>query len=172
MFRLLQLGSLKRLTNYKVDNVIHQDIAKITGIYRETHGSNVMSPIGTEYVFKEFHMNCTDNDEGSKCWYANDFERNNLMVLSGSRTIELYCYVRKTREILTINEDNIYRNGKLYYGSPAMISWDGSIYHRTISGFKGCVSINFTQDSYTVSEIKNPIEVKESHEPLFYEISK
>ena len=171
MFRLLPLGSLKRLTNYKVDNVLQQDIPKITGMYRETHGPNVMTPIGTEDVFREFHdMNGVDNVAGSKCWYANDFERNNLMVLNGSRTIELYCYNRNRREVLTVNEDNIYRNGKLYYGSPAIISWNGSIYHRTISGFKGCVSINFTQNSYNISEIKNPTELKENSEPIFFEM--
>lgn len=153
MFRLIPLRSVTRNSNIKVDTLT-KHIPNNSGIHREILSPNTISPVGSENITKDF--NDTFILGKSVRWYANDYEKNNLLVLSGSRELELYCDVKKKKETLVINEDNIYRNGKLYYGSPAMISWYGCIYHRTTSGKDGCLSINITEESYSIQEIKVP----------------
>ena len=91
-------------------------------------------------------------------WYQNRFEKNNLMVLNGSRYLDLYCQRTYKKENLIIHEDNIYRNGKLYYGSPAIISWSGDLFHKTESGENGSFSLNIIEKNYVIQEITQDIK--------------
>lgn len=155
MFKLIPLGQLFRNSSHRVDNVMIHDALKISGIYREIHGANSVSPIGTEHHFKILNSPAAS-------WYANIYEKNNLLVLNGSRDLDLWCMKKDKMINFKLTEDKIYRNGKLYYGSPALISWGGDIFHKTKSGSEGSISINFTEKNYVIEEIYEELWVKEN----------
>ena len=67
------------------------------------------------------------------------------MVAHGELRLDLYCLNSRQREDLIITPENIYKNGRIYYGSPAMIQWYAGTYYKTQSGENGCVFTNFIQ---------------------------
>ena len=161
MFTLIPLKNVQRASSFRIDNLIVQNGMNITGLFREIHGAHSKSSIGSENITKKmFKIQYKKNEE---VWYQNRFEKNNLMVLNGSRKLDLYCPRTYKKENIIINEDNIYRNGKLYYGSPAIISWSGDLFHKTESGENGSFSLNIIEKNYIMQEITE--EVKSEIDP-------
>ena len=91
MFRLVPLGSVLRTSAVKVDNIPFDEIPKITGMYREVHGPNVVSSVGGEY--------CISNEKNGEKnpWYMDASQSNHLLVMKGSRKLELYCNYQKRK---------------------------------------------------------------------------
>lgn len=158
MFTLIPLKNVQRAPSFRIDNLIVQNGMNITGIFREIHGPQSKSSIGSENITKKMFKTLYNKNE--EVWYQNRFEKNNLMVLNGSRNVDLYCPRSYKKENLIINEDNIYRNGKLYYGSPAIISWSGDLFHKTESSENGSFSLNIIENNYVVEEITQFTETK------------
>ena len=67
----------------------------------------------------------------------------NLMVLQGTRYVDIYNPNTKQSASFIITPDKIYKNEKLYYNGPAMVVWPAGIFHRIISGSEGSISLNF-----------------------------
>ncbi|MDA9216362.1 hypothetical protein N9O88_00895 [bacterium] len=158
MFTIIPLKNVQRASSFRIDNLIVQNGMNITGIFREIHGPKTKSSIGSENITKKRFKTKPNSEE--EIWYQNRFEKNNLMVLNGSRNVDLYCPRTYKKENLIIHEDNIYRNGKLYYGSPAIISWSGDLFHKTEIGENGSFSLNIIEKNYVVEEITQFTETK------------
>ena len=77
-------------------------------------------------------------------WYMHTGQDDNLMVLQGTRYIDIYCPEREEKASFIVSPDKVYKNDKLYYDGPAMIVWPSGIFHRIISGHEGSISINFS----------------------------
>ena len=162
MFKLIPLKNVQRASSFRIDNLIVQNGMNITGIFREIHGPKTKSSIGSENITKKmFNIQHNKNEEA---WYQNRFEKNNLMVLNGSRNVDLYCPRTDKKENLIINEDNIYRNGKLYYGCPAIISWSGDLFHKTESSENGSFSLNIIENNYVIKELTQDIKSNTDYE--------
>jgi hypothetical protein len=163
MFTLIPLKNVQRASSFRIDNLIVGNGKNITGIFREIHGPKAKSSVGSENITtKMFRIQYNKNEE---VLFQNRFEKNNLMVLNGSRNLELYCPRTYRKENLIINEDNIYKNGKLYYGCPAIISWSGDIFHKTESGENGSFSLNIIEKNYIMEDVTE--EVKSKLDPLW-----
>ena len=67
----------------------------------------------------------------------------NLMVLQGTRYIDIFEPTKKQKASFIITPEKIYKNDKLYYDGPAMVVWPAGVFHRIISGDEGSISINF-----------------------------
>ena len=93
MFKLIPLSQVLRSSSFRIDNALIEQGIQISGIYREIHGANVSSHIGTDSYLKKLDDN----------WYSNCYERNNLLVLNGSRTVNLFCKYTKPRDDLYDN---------------------------------------------------------------------
>lgn len=65
----------------------------------------------------------------------------NLMVLQGTRYVDIYCPIRKETASFVVTPDKVYKNNKLYYDQPAMFLWPAGVFHR-ISGSDGSISVN------------------------------
>lgn len=159
MFRIIPLGSVLRNGSHSIDNILIDSTSKFTSFNREILGPNTCGPIGTSNPISKKLFRIRHNQKESQ-FYQNRYEQNNLLMMQGMRTIELYCPDTSNTEFLEITPDNIYKNGKLYYGSPAILSWNGQLFHKTTSGAKGAISINFIEKGYTIQEIENPIPME------------
>lgn len=133
MYRLIPLRTLRRTSGVKFDEMVPSDIPKIDGIDRVIHAPNSMSPGPV-------------NDVEPACkrpWYMHPGQDDNLMVLQGTRYIDIYCPERRQNASFIVSPDKVYKNDKLYYDGAAMIVWPAGIFHRIISGEEGSISINF-----------------------------
>ena len=133
MYRLIPLRSLRRTTGVIFDEMVPSDIPKIHGIDKVIHGPNSISPGPV-----------VDSIPPSKRpWYMHPGQDDNLMVLQGTRYIDIFCTKRLEKASFIVTPDKIYKNDKLYYDGSAMIVWPAGIFHRIISGEEGSISINF-----------------------------
>lgn len=130
MYRLVPLRMLRRTPGVHFDEMVPSDIPKIDGIDKVIHGPNSISPGPIEGSCK-------------RPWYMHPGQDDNLMVLQGTRYIDIYCPLRKERASFIVTPDKVYKNDKLYYDGSAMVVWPAGIFHRIISGDEGSISINF-----------------------------
>lgn len=134
MYRLIPLRVLRRTAGVLFDEMVPSDIPKIDGIDRVIHAANSISPGPIE-----------DSPVPIKRpWYMHPGQDDNLMVLQGTRYVDIYCPENKKKSSFIITPDKIYKNDKLYFNGPAMITWPAGIFHRIISGDEGSISINFS----------------------------
>ena len=125
---------LRRTKGVVFDEMVPSDIPKIDGIDKVIHGPNSISPGPVE--------DCTPPCK--RPWYMHPGQDDNLMVLQGTRYVDIYNPTKKERASFIITPDKIYKNDKLYYDGPAMIVWPAGIFHRIISGEDGSISVNFS----------------------------
>ena len=134
MYRLIPLRMLRRTSGVIFDEMVPSDIPRIDGIDKVIHMSNSISPGPVE-------------DSVPPCkrpWYMHPGQDDNLMVLQGTRYIDIFCPKQKKKESFIVTPEKIYKNDKLYYDGSAMIVWPAGIFHRIISGEEGSISINFS----------------------------
>lgn len=129
MYRLIPLRILRQTKGVKFDEVVPSDIPKIDGIDRVIHSANSVSPGPVE------------NEK--RPWYMHRGQDDNLMVLQGSRYVDIFNPKTKEKASFVITPDKVYKNEKLYFNGPCMIVWPAGIFHRIISGSSGSISVNF-----------------------------
>lgn len=123
MYRLLPLRILRQTTDIKFDEIPQCDIPDID---RVIHGPNGISP----YLVKSV----------KRPWYMHTHQDYNLLVLQGTRYVDIYCPKNKTKSSFIVTPNKVYKNNKLYFNAPAMLVWPSGIFHRIISG---SISVNF-----------------------------
>ena len=133
LYRIIPLRVLRRTTGVKFDEIVPSDIPKIDGIDRVIHGANSISPGPIE----------DSTPPVKRPWYMHPGQDDNLMVLQGTRYVDIFNPKSKKRASFIITPDKVYKNDKLYYDGPAMIVWPAGIFHRIISGEEGSISVNF-----------------------------
>ena len=77
-------------------------------------------------------------------WYMHPGQDDNLMVVQGTRYVDIYDPKIRQKASFIVTPDKIYKNNKLYYDGPALVVWPAGIFHRIISGEEGSISINFS----------------------------
>ena len=134
MYRIIPLRILRRTQGVKFDEMVPSDIPKISGIDRVIHGPNSISPGPLEDAVVPI----------KRPWYMHDGQDDNLLVLQGTRYIDIFCRKSMTKASFIVSPDRIYKNDKLYFDGPAMVVWPAGIFHRIISGEEGSISVNFS----------------------------
>lgn len=134
MYRLIPLRNLRRTAGVKFDEIVPSDIPKIHGIDRVLHGANSISPGSIEDTIPPI----------KRPWYMHPAQDDNLLVLQGTRYVDIFDTKTLTKASFIVTPDKIYKNEKLYFDGSAMIVWPAGIFHRILSGQEGSISINFS----------------------------
>ena len=134
LYRLIPLRILRRTYGVSFDEIVPSDIPRINGIDRVIHLANSISP--------------GPIDDVKRPWYMHTNQDDNLLVLQGTRYIDIYNPKDKQSASFIITPDKVYKNEKLYYNGPAMVVWPAGIFHRIISGSEGSISVNFASRNY------------------------
>ena len=134
LYRLIPLRILRRTPGVSFDEIVPSDIPRINGVDRVIHSANSISP--------------GPLDDVKRPWYMHTNQDDNLLVLQGTRYIDIYNPNNKESASFIVTPDKVYKNDKLYYNGPAMIVWPAGIFHRIISGSEGSISINFASRNY------------------------
>lgn len=101
------------------DEIVPSDIPKIHGVDRVIHG-----PV-------------------KRPWNMHPGQDYNLLVLQGTRYIDIFCPKTIKKASFIVTPDKIYKNDKFYFNGPAMVVCPAGIFHRIISGGEGSISVNF-----------------------------
>ena len=133
LYRIIPLRVLRRTSGVKFDEIVPSDIPMIDGIDRVIHGPNSISPGPVE----------ESTPPVNRPWYMHPGQDDNLLVLQGTRYVDIFNPKNKKKASFIITPDKVYKNDKLYYDGPAMIVWPAGIFHRIISGEEGSISVNF-----------------------------
>ena len=140
LYRLIPLRILRRTSGVIFDEIVPSDIPKqINGIDRVIHKENSISPGPVEVSTSGYSTSLI-----KRPWYMHKGQDDNLMVLQGTRYIDVYNPTSKEKASFIVTPDKIYKNDKLYFDGPAMIVWPAGIFHRIISGSEGSISINIS----------------------------
>ena len=139
LYRLIPLRVLRRTSGVKFDEIVPSDIPKISGIDRVIHKPNSISPGPIEVNTSGYSTSLI-----KRPWYMHTGQDDNLMVLQGTRYIDVFNPNTKEKASFIVSPDKVYKNDKIYYDGPAMIVWPAGIFHRIISGEEGSISINFS----------------------------
>jgi len=128
-WRIIKLKHFRHTEGVSFDIMPMDILPKIDGIDRVLHKQMAISPGSVGEI--------------ARPWYIHHHQEDNLLVLQGERTAEIYSLHSKCLENFTITPDYILRNGILIYDGPAMVVWSVDVFHRITTGKDGSASINF-----------------------------
>lgn len=128
-YRVIELEAFRRTEGVSFDIVPMDLLPSISGIDRVMHATDAFSPGGTGGV--------------ERPWYMHPYQEDNLLVLHGSRYVEIFTMKYDRVESFVVEPERILKDGKVFYDGPAMLVWPTGVFHRIVSGKEGSASLNF-----------------------------
>lgn len=128
-FRAVPLNEFRRTPGVFFENVPTKAFPRIDAIDRVVHVSRAQSPGPVGDV--------------DRPWYMHTHQDDNLIVLHGTRHIELYTEDHGRIEHFEVSPEMIKHGDELLYDGPAMLCWPRAVFHRVRSDEEGSTAINF-----------------------------
>jgi len=128
LYKIVQLKEFRKTANVSFDSLESNEIPHINGIDRVLHAPNAQSP---------GKLPACDAP-----WYMHLYQEDNLMVLYGTRFVEIYSPEYGKIEQFTVSPNKII-HGEKVYDYAAMLVWPCGVFHRIVSGEEGSASVNF-----------------------------
>ncbi len=130
LYKIITLKEIRRTKSVKFDALDTSIIPHIDGFDRVIHAPGAISPgsVGdVEYP-----------------WYMHPYQEDNLMVLYGTRYIDIYTPEHGKVEHFSVTPDKVCHGDEVCYTGAAMLVWPRKVFHRITSCPKqGSASINF-----------------------------
>ena len=82
------------------------------------------------------------NADGKRTWYMHPSQDDNLLVLQGERTVDIYTKAHGKVETFKIATDCVYKNDALVCLGSSILVWPRGVFHRISSGDEGSITIN------------------------------
>ena len=129
-YRIIPLRPFRTTPGVRFDLVPRRILRRIDAVDRVIHASDAVSPGPVGDV--------------ARPWYMHPSQKDHLLVLHGSRTVELFWPPSGKTDVFFISASRIDQNGSLAYDGPAMLAWDRRVFHRIRSDKReGSSSLNF-----------------------------
>ena len=127
-YKVIALQPFRKTEGVSFDILPKDLIPEIDAIDRVIHKHNAVSPgpVG----------------EVQEPWYMHPHQDDNLMVLQGTRYVEIYTRAHGRIESFVITPEKLEHNGSILYDGPALLVWPRAVFHRIKSGEDGSASIN------------------------------
>lgn len=129
MFRLIPLRSLARTAHHRVDDLFPVNPSFLASIQRE-----IIAPNGTSPCY----------DDLQRSWNMTPDKTNTVLMTAGTLELTVYCLNKYTKASLVLTPENVYLDGKMHYGSPAMVEWAPRIFYKMRADAEGCAFVTFT----------------------------
>jgi hypothetical protein len=130
LYRIIPLKVLRNTPGVTFDLVPVEAIPHIDGIDRVLHGHGAISPGPVGDV--------------ARPWYMHPHQDDNLVVLFGTRYVDIYTKAHGHVESFVVTPRKILHNGKVLTEESAMLVWPCGVFHRIRSDEEtGSASINF-----------------------------
>lgn len=133
LYHLVELKPFRKTPGVVFDLYPLETLPHIDSIDRVLHERSAVSPgpIG----------------EVERPWYMHTHQTDNLIVLYGQRTVELFNKNHGRIETFVVTPDKIYHNDDLLFDGGAVLGWPPLVFHRIVSGEQGSASINIAVHS-------------------------
>jgi hypothetical protein len=128
-YRVIALKPFRKTEGVDFDIVPMEYLPAIHGIDRVVHQRGAISPGAVAGV--------------AHPWYMHPQQQDNLLVLGGRRTVELYTPQHGGVEALVVEPERVTSAGRTVCDRPALVAWPRGVFHRITSGEAGSVSLNF-----------------------------
>jgi hypothetical protein len=129
LYRVYALTVLRRTKGVAFDAVPTSIFPHIDAIDRVIHGHGAISPGSVGEV--------------ERPWYRHTHQDDNLLVLHGTRYVEIYTPEHGRIENFTVTADRVEKNGELLVDGPAILVWPRGVFHRIRScEVDGSASVN------------------------------
>lgn len=128
-YRIIELKAFRRTEGVSFDIVPMEFMPHIEGIDRVVHKRFAISPGPVAGV--------------DRPWYMHPYQEDNLLVLHGSRSVDIFTMKHRRIESFVVEPERILHNGELVYEGPAMLVWPTGVFHRITTGEEGSASLNF-----------------------------
>lgn len=130
LYQIITLKELRRTENVKFDALDTKHISHIDGFDRVIHAPGAVSPGSVGDV--------------KNPWYMHPHQEDNLMVLHGTRYIDVYTPKHGKVEHFSVTSDKVCRGDEVCWTGAAMLVWPCGVFHRIVSCPKeGSASVNF-----------------------------
>ncbi len=128
-YRIVRLNPFRRTSGVYFDNVPTDAIPRIDAIDRVIHEKAAVSPGPVAGV--------------ERPWYMHPCQDDNLVVLYGTRFVDIYKRDHGRIESFVVKPNHIEKDGRILVPGPAMLVWPRGVFHRIRSGEEGSASLNF-----------------------------
>ncbi|HAP42541.1 MAG: hypothetical protein A2087_13910 [Spirochaetes bacterium GWD1_61_31] len=128
-YRVIELVPFRHTKGVEFDILPMSFLPKIDGIDRVLHEVDALSPGSIDGI--------------ERPWYMHPEQEDNLIVLHGVRTVDIYTLEHRQPLTFVVEPDRILKDGRLLYKGPAMLVWPRRVFHRIKSGAQGSASLNF-----------------------------
>jgi hypothetical protein len=128
LYRVVALQPFRKTEGVSFDILPKNLVPKIDAVDRVIHKNRAVSP-GPVGNIKE-------------PWYMHPLQDDNLIVLQGTRRVEVYTGAHGRIESFAVTPERIEHNNRLLYDGPALLVWPQGVFHRIKSGENGSASIN------------------------------
>jgi hypothetical protein len=130
LFKIISLIRFRRTNRVTFDMAPGSMFGNIGAIDKVIHAPGAHSPGAVNGV--------------ARPWYMHPHQEDNLMVISGCRTVELYTPKHGKIEKFEVYPDRIIRNGELVCECTTILNFPRGVFHRIISSeHDGSISLNF-----------------------------
>ncbi len=129
LYKIIPLNIFRRTPGVYFDNVPTGAFPKLGAIDRVVHVSNAISPGPVGNI--------------KRPWYMHTHQEDNLIVLHGTRHIDLYTKKHGSIETFIVTSENIKKNGYVIFDGAAMLCWPRAVFHRIMSFQEGSAALNF-----------------------------
>lgn len=127
-YKIIPMKEFRRTPGVEFHILTKESIPRVDGVDRVIHESDAVSPGPVGPV--------------SRPWYMHTHQDDNLIVLAGERTVDVFHQPSKTRLTFRVTPDEIYLGDRLVYSQPAILVWPRGVFHRIRSGRDGSASLN------------------------------
>ena len=147
LYRVIQFDEFRKTTGVVFDMIPVHMFGPVGAVDRVLHAPNASSPgpVGN----------------AARPWYMHEYQDDNLVVLSGERSVEIYTPGHGRVEQFTVTPESVSKNGELIVAGGAMLVWPRYVFHRVVSGSEGSASINLAKhyDGFSIESNFNVFDV-------------
>ena len=130
LYRIIPLKILRRTEGVAFDNVPLEAFPRIDALDRVIHDHGAWSPGPVGDI--------------ERPWYMHPCQEDNLIVLAGTRYVDIYTLAHGRVESFVGKPQQIIKNGEVIFTGPAMLVWPTGVFHRIQSDeVHGSASLNF-----------------------------
>ena len=130
LYKIITLKEIRRTESVRFDALDTSIIPHIDGFDRVIHAPSAISPGSVGNV--------------EHPWYMHPHQEDNLMVLYGTRYIDIYTPEHGKVESFSVTSDKVCHGDEVCFTGAAMLVWPRNVFHRIVSCPKqGSASVNF-----------------------------
>ncbi|SHG95646.1 hypothetical protein SAMN02745245_00144 [Anaerosphaera aminiphila DSM 21120] len=144
LYKIIKLKEFRKTEGVNFDVMVESMVPKIDAVDRVLHKAGAISPGSVGDI--------------ERPWYMHKSQDDNLIVLQGTRYVEIYTQAHGKVEKFTVEPNKITHNGKVVFEGGAVLVWPVGVFHRILSGDEGSASINLATH-YDGFDIKNNFNV-------------